>query len=61
MDDNEWVDVGEIEISIVGAHTEGDRVVLATFDDNQPSDDDSEDEDFVKVKMIMTLKMCLYR
>ena len=47
VDDNEWVDVGETEISIVGAHTQGDRVVLATFDDSQPSGDDSEDEDFV--------------
>jgi len=47
VDDNEWVDVGETEISIVGAHTQGDRVVLATFDDSQPSDDDSEDKDFI--------------
>jgi len=47
VDDNEWVDVGETEISIVGAYTEGDRVVLTTVDDTEPADDDSEDDDFV--------------
>ena len=47
VDDNEWVDVGESAISIVGAHIEGDRAVLTTVDDIQPTDDDSEDEDFV--------------
>ena len=48
VDDNEWVDVGENEISIVGVHIEGGRAVLTTVDDFQPTDDDSdEDEDFV--------------
>jgi len=48
VDDNEWVDVGEGEISIVTVHIEGDRTVLTTVDGTQPTDVDSEeDEDFV--------------
>jgi len=41
VEENEWDDGGETEISIVGAHTERGRVVLATINDNPPSDDDS--------------------
>ena len=42
VDDNEWVDVGENEISIVGVHIEGDRAVLTSVWDNE-DDQDSED------------------
>jgi len=34
-------------ISIVGAQAEGGRVIVTSVDDNPPSNDDSEDEDFV--------------
>ena len=47
VEDNDWVDVGESQISIVGVHIEGDRVVLTNVDDTQPTDDDSEDGDFI--------------
>ena len=57
VEDNEWDDGGETEISIVGAHTEGGRVILTTVNDSPSSDDDSQDEDFVWDGM--TVKMCL--
>ena len=47
VEDNEWHDGGEIEISIVGAYIEGGRVVLTTVNENPPSDDDNQDENFV--------------
>ncbi|KAJ8444410.1 hypothetical protein Cgig2_005932 [Carnegiea gigantea] len=45
--ENEWDDGMDAVISIVGAQAEGGRVIVTSVDDNPPSDDDSEDEDFV--------------
>ncbi|KAJ8438747.1 hypothetical protein Cgig2_020302 [Carnegiea gigantea] len=38
----------EAEISIVGAHTEGGRVIVTCVNDNLASDDDIQDEDFIR-------------
>ena len=47
VEENEWGDGEETEISIIRAYTEGGGVVLETVDDSPPLDDDSYDEDFV--------------
>ena len=48
VEGNEWDDDKEAEISIIGAHTEGGRVIVTCVNDNPASDDDSQGEDFVR-------------
>ncbi|KAJ8443972.1 hypothetical protein Cgig2_020818 [Carnegiea gigantea] len=47
VEENKWDDSRDAMISIVGAQPEGGRVIVTSVDDNPPSGDNSEDEDFV--------------
>ncbi|KAJ8428876.1 hypothetical protein Cgig2_021043 [Carnegiea gigantea] len=47
LEENEWDDGRDAVISIVGAQAEGGRVIVTSVDNNPPSADDSEDEDFI--------------
>ncbi|KAJ8422868.1 hypothetical protein Cgig2_018755 [Carnegiea gigantea] len=48
VEENEWDDGRETEISIIGAHIEGGRVIVSCVNDNPASNDDSQDENFVE-------------
>ena len=47
VEENGWMMVGRLRFQLLGLILRELVVVLATIDDRPPSDDDSQDEDFV--------------